>query len=71
MSASRSYNAYIKAMLRKRILFIDDEDLLREAIYELLTEMDYEVTVEESGDAGHQGPSPSIRKNSISSLPIS
>jgi DNA-binding response OmpR family regulator len=36
-------------MLRKRILFIDDEDLLREAIYELLTEMDYEVTVKERG----------------------
>ncbi len=39
-------------MLRKRILFIDDEDLLREAIYDLLTEMDYEVTVEESGEKG-------------------
>ena len=39
-------------MLRKRILFIDDEDLVREAIYELLTDMDYEVKVEETGDAG-------------------
>jgi len=38
-------------MIRKRILFVDDEDLLQEAIYELLTEMDYEVTVEKTGDA--------------------
>jgi two-component system, cell cycle sensor histidine kinase and response regulator CckA len=36
-------------MIKKRILFIDDEDLLREAMYELLTEMDYEVKVEETG----------------------
>jgi CheY-like chemotaxis protein len=39
-------------MLRKRILFIDDEDLLREAISELLAEMDYEVKVAESGEEG-------------------
>ena len=39
-------------MLRKRILFIDDEDLLREAIYELLAGMGYEVTVKESGEEG-------------------
>jgi len=39
-------------VLRKRILFIDDEDLVREAICELLTDMDYEVRVEESGHAG-------------------
>jgi CheY-like chemotaxis protein len=51
MSALRSSDAYLKDMLKKRILFIDDEYLLREAIYEMLTEMDYEVTVEESGDA--------------------
>jgi CheY-like chemotaxis protein len=49
--ASLSHNAYVKDMIRKRILFVDDEDLLQEAIYELLTEMDYEVTVEKTGDA--------------------
>ena len=38
-------------MKKKRILFIDDERLLREVIYEILTEMDYEVEVEESGRA--------------------
>ena len=43
---------YVKNMLGKRILFIDDEDLVREAIYELLTDMNYEVRVEESGHAG-------------------
>jgi two-component system, cell cycle sensor histidine kinase and response regulator CckA len=43
------YEAYVKDMVKKRILFIDDEDLLREAMYELLTEMDYEVKVEETG----------------------
>jgi CheY-like chemotaxis protein len=36
-------------MRKKRILFIDDDQLLREVIYELLTEMDYEVKVVESG----------------------
>jgi len=36
-------------MPKKRILFIDDEALLREAIYEMLSAMDYEVKVEESG----------------------
>jgi CheY-like chemotaxis protein len=49
--ASLSHRAYVKDMIRKRILFVDDEDLLQEAIYELLTEMDYEVTVEKTGDA--------------------
>jgi CheY-like chemotaxis protein len=46
------HTACVKDMLKKRILFIDDEDLVREAIYELLTEMDYEVKVEETGDGG-------------------
>ena len=41
-------------MQKKRILFIDDERLLREVIYEILTEVDYEVEVEESGRGGHQ-----------------
>ena len=50
MPAPCVHKAYVKDMLRKRILFIDDEDLLREAIYELLTEMDYEVKVEETGE---------------------
>jgi two-component system, cell cycle sensor histidine kinase and response regulator CckA len=36
-------------MTKGRILFIDDEYLLRELMYEMLTEMDYEVTVEGSG----------------------
>jgi CheY-like chemotaxis protein len=36
-------------MARKRILFIDDECLTREVVYEMLTEMDYEVRVEETG----------------------
>ena len=50
--ASGLHMAYVKDMLRKRILFIDDEDLVREAISELLAEMDYEVRVEETGHAG-------------------
>lgn len=37
-------------MLRKRILFIDDEYLLREVMYELLIHMGYEVKVAESGE---------------------
>jgi CheY-like chemotaxis protein len=37
-------------MLRKKILFIDDEYLLRELIYEILTNVGYEVDVEESGE---------------------
>ena len=41
--------AYNRGMKKERILFIDDEDLLRELMYEMLTEMDYEVKVEESG----------------------
>ena len=36
-------------MLKKRILFIDDEYLLREVIYELLSDVGYEVIAEESG----------------------
>ena len=49
MLASRGRATYITNMHKKRILFIDDEDLLREVIYEMLTEMDYEVKVEETG----------------------
>ena len=53
MSALRSNKIYSREMLlKKRILFIDDEDLVREAISELLTDMDYEVRVEETGHAG-------------------
>jgi CheY-like chemotaxis protein len=37
-------------MGRKRVLFIDDEFLLREVMYELLVDMGYEVKVEESGE---------------------
>ena len=37
-------------MRKTRILFIDDEDLLREVMYEMLSEMDYEVMVEENGE---------------------
>ena len=36
--------------MRKRILFIDDEDLLREAMYDILTDLGYEVEMEESGE---------------------
>ncbi len=36
-------------MAKKKILFIDDEDLLRELMYEMLSDMDYDVKVEESG----------------------
>jgi CheY-like chemotaxis protein len=36
-------------MGKKRVLFIDDEHLLREVIYELLTGMDYEVKVVATG----------------------
>ena len=45
----RFYEGLFKKMQKKRILFIDDERLLREVIYEMLSEMDYEVTVEENG----------------------
>lgn len=38
-------------MAKKKILFIDDEDLLREAISELLVDMDFDVKVEETGEA--------------------
>ncbi len=37
-------------MRKKRVLFIDDEDLVREAIYELLTDMGYEVEAEADGE---------------------
>jgi CheY-like chemotaxis protein len=36
-------------MRKKRILFIDDERLVREVIYEMLSDMDYDVKVEETG----------------------
>ncbi len=36
-------------MPKKTILFIDDERLLRELMYEMLTEMEYEVKLEETG----------------------
>ena len=38
-----------KSMARKKILFIDDEELLRKAISELLEDMDFEVKVEQTG----------------------
>jgi len=40
----------LKNMRKKRVLFIDDEHLLREVIYKLLRQMDYEVEMEESGE---------------------
>jgi len=46
------YKTYTTAMHKKRILFIDDEDLLREMMYDMLSDMDYEVKVEESGEEG-------------------
>jgi CheY-like chemotaxis protein len=36
-------------MAGKRILFIDDELLIREVMYEMLVDMGYEVKVEECG----------------------
>ncbi len=48
-AAPRLYEVLFKNMPKKRILFIDDEYLLREVIYEMLSEMNYEVTVEETG----------------------
>ena len=39
-------------MTKKKILFIDDEDLVREAISELLEDMNFEVKVEETGAEG-------------------
>ena len=39
-------------MVRKRILFIDDEWLIREMMCEMLADMDYEVTAEECGKDG-------------------
>ena len=45
------HKAHARSTLKKRVLFIDDEYLLREMMYEMLTEMDYEVKVEETGDA--------------------
>jgi two-component system, cell cycle sensor histidine kinase and response regulator CckA len=52
MDVSNLCRTYRENMLKKRILFIDDEYLLREVVYEMLTEMDYEVTVEETGTEG-------------------
>ena len=39
-----------RGMPKKRILFIDDEYFLRKLIYEMLTTIDYEVKMEESGE---------------------
>ncbi len=39
-------------MSRKRILFIDDEFLIREMMCEMLADLDYEVVAEESGQDG-------------------
>ncbi len=39
-------------MVRKRILFIDDECLIREMMCEMLADMDYDVTAEECGQDG-------------------
>ena len=47
--AMKYTGTYNRGMKGERILFIDDEDLVREAIYEMLTDMDYEVTLEETG----------------------
>ena len=42
----------LTGMNRKRILFIDDEYLMREMMYELLTDLGYDVRTEESGAKG-------------------
>jgi CheY-like chemotaxis protein len=47
--APHALRTYIKDMPTKRILFIDDEHLLREVMYELLMHMGYEAKVVESG----------------------
>ena len=47
--APRFDNIYGNSMAKKKILFIDDEELLREAISELLEDMDFEVKVEQTG----------------------
>jgi CheY-like chemotaxis protein len=39
-------------MARKKILFIDDEYLMREMMYELLTDLGYDVRTEENGRKG-------------------
>jgi len=44
-----SWTACMKHMAGKKILFIDDEDLVREAISELLRDMEFEVKVERNG----------------------
>ena len=49
MSALQLHEEHFKEMIKKRILFIDDEYLLREVIYEMLTDLDYDVKVEETG----------------------
>ena len=48
--AYRPRKAYHTDMARKRILFIDDEELIREIMYDMLTDMNYEVLVEETGE---------------------
>ena len=45
--ASRSPNSYLHNEMR--ILFVDDEELLRECMYETLSHMGYDVTVEDDG----------------------
>jgi len=47
--APRFDNIHSNSMAKKKILFIDDEELLREAISELLEDMDFEVKVEQTG----------------------
>ena len=51
-TAPRPYKDYTRGMRKTRILFIDDEGLLREMMYDMLSDMDYEVKVEESGERG-------------------
>jgi len=47
--APRFGDVHGRDMAKKKILFIDDEELLREAISELLEDMDFEVKVEQTG----------------------
>ena len=47
----KDFEIVAEDMPKKRILFIDDEDILRELMYEMLSEMNYEVKTEETGDA--------------------
>lgn len=52
VAATHIEEAYNTSMSAKKILFIDDEDLVREAIYEMLTDMNYRVELEETGRDG-------------------